>query len=245
MNRLVSALAALLLIFSCEHKAQSAQPTQPEQPAQPKANTVSILGDSYSTFTGFIPQGNACWYFHTPQGENDVVRVEDTWWHRFCAASGYELKLNESWSGSTICNTGYDGVPCPTWSFIARMKNVAGGRKDPDLIIVFGGTNDSWADSPIGEMKYADWTDDDLKSYLPACCYMLDYLTKEAPKSTIVCVINSELKPEITQGQIDACAHYGVHSLLLHDIEKKWGHPSIAGMSAISDQLLAFLAGLK
>ena len=251
MKRLVFALAALLMILSCEHSAQSAEPAQPqqpelsEQPTQPESKTVSILGDSYSTFQGYIPQGNACWYFTTPQGENDVVRVEDTWWHQFCSKSGYELVLNESWSGSTICNTGYDGVPCPTWSFNARMKNVAGGDNDPDLILVFGGTNDSWAGSPIGEMKYGDWTEEDLMSYLPACCYMLDYLVKEAPKSTIVCIINSELKPEITQGQIDACAYYGVHSLLLHDIEKKWGHPSIAGMTAISNQLIAFLATLK
>lgn len=24
--------------------------------------TVAVLGDSYSTFAGFIPVGNACWY---------------------------------------------------------------------------------------------------------------------------------------------------------------------------------------
>ena len=106
--------------------------------AQDEIRTVAVLGDSYSTFDGYIPEGNAAWYFTHPQGENDVVRVEDTWWHRFCAAGGYELVLNESWSGSTICNTGYDSVPCPTWSFIARMKNVAGGADDPDLILVFG-----------------------------------------------------------------------------------------------------------
>lgn len=47
--------------------------------AQPKEiKTVAILGDSYSTFDGYIPEGNACWYFTTPQGENDVVAVEQT-----------------------------------------------------------------------------------------------------------------------------------------------------------------------
>ena len=46
--------------------------------------TVAILGDSYSTFDGYIPEGNACWYFTTPQGDNDVVKVEDTWWYQFC-----------------------------------------------------------------------------------------------------------------------------------------------------------------
>ena len=63
--------------------------------AQPKEiKTVAILGDSYSTFDGYIPEGNACWYFTTPQGENDVVSVEQTWWYQFCEEGGYELLMN-------------------------------------------------------------------------------------------------------------------------------------------------------
>ena len=206
--------------------------------------TVAVLGDSYSTFLGHIPEGNAYWYSSKPQGENDVVKVEDTWWHQFCTTAGYDLVLNESWSGSTICNTGYGGNPCPTWSFIARMKNIVAGDSDPDLILICGGTNDSWANSPIGELKFGDWTSEDLNSYLPACCYMIDYLRREAPQAKIVCVINSELKPEITQGQFDACAHYGAHALLLKDVDKLLGHPSVAGMTAMSEQVEAFVAGL-
>ena len=206
--------------------------------------TVAVLGDSYSTFLGHIPDGNAWWYSSRPQGPNDVVKVEDTWWNQFCSIAGYDLVMNESWSGSTICNTGYDAVPCPTWSFIARMKNIVAGEEDPDLILICGGTNDSWANSPIGEMKYADWTSEDLASYLPACCYMLDYLRREAPDAEIVCVVNSELKPEITQGQFDACEHYGAHALLLEDIEKIWNHPSVAGMTAMAEQVAAFVEKL-
>lgn len=232
MKRILFTISALLLIVSCGVDGKS------------RIKSFAILGDSYSTFDGYIPEGNACWYFTHPQGDNDVIRVEDTWWYQFREKTGLELVLNESWSGSTICNTGYNAVPCPTWSFNARMKNVVDGVDDPDLILVFGGTNDSWANSPIGELKYGDWTEEDLMSYLPACCYMLDYMTKTAPKSKIVCIINSELKPEITQGQIDACAHYGAHALLLEDIEKKWGHPSIAGMTAICEQVAEFVENL-
>jgi hypothetical protein len=74
---------------------------------------------------------------------------------------------------------------------------------------------------------------------------MLDYLRREAPEAEIVCIVNTELKPEITQGQVDACAHYGAHALLLKDIDKLWGHPSVAGMTAMSEQVSAFVAGLK
>lgn len=212
---------------------------------QQEIRTVAILGDSYSTFDGYIPEGNACWYFTTPQGENDVVSVEQTWWHQFCEDGGYELLMNESYSGSTICDTGYDGADYSDRSFIYRMNLLVSGDRTADLIIIFGGTNDSWANSPVGELKYGDWEPAEMYSCLPACCFMLDHLTTRAPESEIVFVINSELKDEITEGITEACAHYGVHSLLLKDIEKKWGHPSILGMSQINEQLTAFIAGLK
>ena len=35
---------------------------------------ISILGDSISTFSGYIPSGNATWY---PRGE--ITSVKDTW----------------------------------------------------------------------------------------------------------------------------------------------------------------------
>ena len=111
--------------------------------------------------------------------------------------------------------------------------------------MICGGTNDSWANSPIGQLKFSDWTEEDLASYLPACCYMLDYLRREAPQTEIVCIVNSELKPEITQGQFDACEHYGAHALLLKDIDKLWGHPSVAGMTAICEQVSAFVSKLE
>ena len=57
--------------------------------AQTPVRTVAVLGDSYSTFDGYIPEGNAYWYSSKAQGPNDVVKVEQTWWHQFCAATGY------------------------------------------------------------------------------------------------------------------------------------------------------------
>lgn len=43
--------------------------------------TVAVLGDSYSTFEGFIPKGYATWYSPTaPPETTDVNKVELTWW---------------------------------------------------------------------------------------------------------------------------------------------------------------------
>lgn len=234
-------IAVLLTLSSTNCHTQSAHPEQPEQEQQ--SRTFSILGDSYSTFDGYIPEGNACWYFTVPQGENDVISVEQTWWHQFAKDNGYELLLNESYSGSTICNTGYDGADYSDRAFITRMFNVTAGN--PDMVFVFGGTNDSWANVPVGELKFNEWTSADMYSCLPACCFMLDYFTVAAPDVQVVFVLNSELKSDITDGIIQACAHYKVPCLLLKDIDKLWGHPSVKGMAQINEQLSAFVSTLE
>lgn len=201
--------------------------------------TFSILGDSYSTFRGYISEEYISWYSTTARDNNDVTSVEETWWYMFAKENGYELRLNESFSGTTICNTGYKGVDYSEKSFIKRMYKITADI--PDLIIIFGATNDSWANSPIGELKYKDWSASDLYSFLPACCFMLDHLTTVAKDSQIIFIINTDLKEEITTGIIEACNHYGVQSLRLTDIEKKSGHPSIKGMIQICNQLTAAL----
>ena len=80
---------------------------------------VSILGDSYSTFKEHVtPKENLVWY---PAKDNDVVKLEQTWWHQFIHNYGYTLEVNNSYSGSTICNTGYRKEDYSDRSFITRM----------------------------------------------------------------------------------------------------------------------------
>ena len=200
---------------------------------------VSILGDSYSTFENcVVPDTNKVWYFEHPVRENDVKDVADTWWYRLIVENGYRLCNNNSFSGSTICNTGYHGNDYSDRSFIARMKNLG----SPDLIYVFGGTNDSWADSPIGEFKYADWTDEDLYDFRPATAYMLANMKKYYPGTEIVFIINSGLKDDITGSIKTICDHYVIPYIQLTDIDCQVGHPSVKGMRQIVEQINA--AGL-
>ena len=69
--------------------------------------TVAVLGDSYSTFEGFIPKGYATWYTTAVQKVTDVNKVEQTWWWQVIKEGGYKMGNINSYSGSTICNTGY------------------------------------------------------------------------------------------------------------------------------------------
>lgn len=196
--------------------------------------TVAILGDSYSTFEDYVPDGYAIWYDHNPKAENDVCSVSQTWWYELFSNKPYTLLVNNSYSGSTVCNTGYGGEDYSDRSFITRVPLLLSHPSGkPDVLLIFGGTNDSWANAPVGELQYADWNPKDLYSALPAYCYMLSYLHTNAPDTRVVNIINSELKPEITEGIKAAAQHYGMEYIQLEDIDKGWGHPTIKGMAQI------------
>ena len=115
--------AALMLAVACNADAQGAK------------KKVSVLGDSYSTFTGHNPEGYAPFY---PNDRNDVVKVEQTWWDLYIKAMGYELEANNSWGGTTICNTGYGRMDSSKSAFNSRVDMLG----NPDIIFIFGGTND-------------------------------------------------------------------------------------------------------
>ena len=85
---------------------------------------VSVLGDSYSTFEGFMtPSCNLSWYAgEDGKGKrNDVSRVEETWWHLLIKKQGWTLEANNSYSGATICFTGYRGDKSRTVTGTARI----------------------------------------------------------------------------------------------------------------------------
>lgn len=200
--------------------------------ASAQAKKVSILGDSYSTFEGIIPAGYATFY---PNNQNDVKEVGQTWWSLYNADMGYELEVNDSWGGTTICNIGYGRRNVASTSFNSRLWKLG----NPDIIFVFGGTNDAWANSPVGEYQYEGWSKEDCNSLRPALAYMLENLKTIYPKASIYVLLNSELKEDVNESFRTVCSHCGVQLIELHDIEKQNGHPSIKGMQAINQQLKA------
>ena len=199
--------------------------------ASAQTKKVSVLGDSYSTFIGVIPANYASFY---PNDRNDVTEVEQTWWSLYTKAKGYTLEKNDSWGGTTICGTGYGRMDTSRSNFISRVDSLG----NPDIIFVFGGTNDAWARAPIGEYQYSDWTKEDCKSFRPALACLIDLLQKRYPQAKLCFILNSELSEEVNESMREVCKHYEVQLVELHDIEKQNGHPSISGMKSIFEQLL-------
>ena len=205
--------------------------------AQKASKSVTIFGDSYSTFEGFLtPEHNLSWYFlDRKQRDNDVIAVEQTWWHQLLKKNGWKLCMNNSYSGATIGYQGYDGNDYSPRTFIKRMRNLG----DPDIILIFGGTNDSWAGEPVGEYKYEGWQYGDFYTYRPAMAYMLDWLKNHHPNVDIYVIINNDLRADITESTKTICDHYGITYIQLKDIDKISGHPSVKGMKAIAEQVAA------
>lgn len=204
---------------------------------------VLIFGDSYSTFSGYIPKGYITYYSENFREETDVRNVAETWWHSLLKETGSNLVLNNSWSGSTICCTGYNNTDCSeTSSFIRRLNELIEigffTENEINTVFVFGGTNDSWAEAPIGDLKYTDWEKEELFAVLPAACYFLHTLKEQLPHAKIICLINTDIKSEIINGLKDACKHYGIQPIKFDRIDKRSGHPTVKGMQDIKNQIL-------
>ena len=216
------------------------------KPAEDKLSlgNVMILGDSHSTFTGYIPDGYISWY-KPETNTNNVTRVEDTWWHLLINnTTNSRLLLNESYTGSTISYTGYDEQYASKISFITRLNNVISSKKIDlscvNTLIIYGGINDIAVQAPMGEIKYDNITEQDLYSFYPAVIKLLQNAKQNLPNARILFVINDELNAYISQDLISICKTINIEYLVLQNISRMDYHPDIAGMNEIYRQILNY-----
>lgn len=90
--------------------------------------SLSILGDSISTFSGYIG-GNLSYY---PKSYLD--NVDRTWWKQLLDATGMVLNKNNSWSGALMSGDDYTAGRF-------RCEELDNGT-EPNHIIVYMGAND-------------------------------------------------------------------------------------------------------
>ena len=194
---------------------------------------VSVIGDSISTYGGYMtPSNNRCYY--NGEASTDVDDVSKTWWYQVIQRMNWLFEVNNSWAGSFVCNTGYDGGDASAHSFVTRMSEI--GR--PDIIFIMGGTNDSWGSSPLGNFKYSDWTQSDLNDFRPAFAYMLWYLKSHNPNAKIYNVVNYGLGSDYISSMATICEYFNVDNIVLTDYDKASSHPTAQGMTTIANTIL-------
>ena len=251
----ITTLLMPIALLACDNEF----PEEPNEPTWPDGlvKRISIMGDSYSTFEGWSNKDmeghpNNYYVYYPHEGNTDVTSVEKTWWYMLCQKPEFELGVSNSNSGSVISNTHYGGIDVAgtDLSFMHRVgKNAFGVEYNgtPDIILVFGGTNDSWAGVDLGDYVYNNWTDSDLRCFRPAFSKLLSSLLELYPDAMVYNITNNGtngvpgLTKSIAKSMQNICKHYGVTNIVLKDIEKVNGHPTFAGMQSICEQVYSVL----
>lgn len=229
--------------------------------AAAEEKTLSILGDSISTYAGYSDNGGANttiadYRLFYPRWGNSV-EAEDTWWYQAAEMLNMRLLVNNSFSGSCLLKSAYgaDGA------YLDRCVQLHSNHlEEPDIIAVYLGTNDYYAfpetlgtfdgidfQSLITETGYAE-----PKTTMEAYAITLDKIKHRYPQAQIYCftllpLMDSPVQPEDFNADILRLAGYfgctGVDLMNCGIVPRlHMGdalHPEKAGMDAITAAFVA------
>ncbi|MBQ1208863.1 MAG: hypothetical protein IIX64_00100 [Bacteroidales bacterium] len=206
---------------------------------------VAILGDSISTFQDW--SNNVSNYQYPKNSVYEAFKVTDTYWYQliYNKMSNAELDVNSSYCGSTVQDNAAKGKP----SFISRYADL----RNPDIILINGGTNDSWSYRlPVGTLNF-DLSLEELDTYQFAQAYdkLIRLLQREYPSAKIFLIIGDCLRdfPTYTKVITDLAAHYNLKTAQITFADRttmtyqRTGtsdvnvHPNIAGMKEMANQI--------
>lgn len=143
--------------------------------------TISIQGDSITTFAGTITDGNAAYY---SVNHKYVNTIDATWWGLLVNECRMRLIRNDAWSGSRISGAGASAMN--NTARCAALKNVD-NKVDtyqfgaPEIIVIMAGTNDVSGNVALGEIGSTDVT-----NYIGAFTMMLRNIKTQCRNSKIV-----------------------------------------------------------
>lgn len=143
--------------------------------------TISIQGDSITTFAGTITDGNAAYY---SVNHKYVNTIDATWWGLLVNECRMRLIRNDAWSGSRISGSGANAMN--NTARCAALKNID-SKVDtyqfgaPEIIVIMAGTNDVSGNVALGEIGSTDVT-----NYIGAFTMMLRNIKTQCRNSKIV-----------------------------------------------------------
>lgn len=133
-----------------------------------KIMLVSVLGDSISTYEGYIPANYKLYYDEDRQKINGLISVYDTWWAKVNQYLKAYLCVNNSFSGSKVSGE------FPSASSVKRASALHKMEHYPDVILVYMGTNDFGFGVP-------------LETFAKDYRKMMERLRKNYPTARILC----------------------------------------------------------
>lgn len=227
---------------------------------------ISILGDSISTFAGWVPTADG--FNREPLSrypQDDLLTdVNETWWLQLIHDLDAKLGINDSWRGAMITGakpvTTGDSGENAAFGNRTRVQNL-GSNGTPDLILVYGGTNDYAHLDSLGafdpallpetvDLATRSWT-----NLAEAYAQTLLRLRYYDPDAQLLAILPGPTATYYSTARLNegnailsaVCEHYGVPFVDLRDSGLTAGdlpdgiHPGEAGMDKITDAVLTKL----
>jgi len=211
-----------------------------------KDKKVSILGDSISTFEGYSNNdidtndtiGDNKIYYN---GNNYITDVNDTWWMKTANKIGFEILVNNSWSGDRVTKRGQ------TRNVELHDNTGDNAGTNPNIIIVYLGINDFRHNVTINIFKesYNQMIKNMINRYPEADIFLFNYVPNDSNTRTLEeleeyneVVKNTAEKYNCTL--VDLYNESGINETTMYSFmgDLTALHPNIEGMQAISDVLI-------
>ena len=197
-------------------------------PANAEPKKVSVIGDSISTFRGYIPYSYSTYY---PRTDGTFISVADMYWYQliYKHMTNARLERNIAYSGSCVTNT-----DATKDTYFAKRFMDQHGVGDADIVLIHGGTND-WrklsADlvpglvidatkgptdaqfAPLFAAADAATTRAEIEAlndttFCEAYIKLIKLIKERNPKVKIVCIIGDYINVGIEQATLKMAAHY-------------------------------------
>ena len=224
-----------------------------------EGKTVSIIGDSISTYSGIIPDD-----YNQNYPADDVDDVSKTWWRQVLDGGNMTLGSNASFSGGLTTGDTFD-MSGMIATGARRMQDLSvdshtGESVDPEIIFVMTGTNDYIQDREVGTYTPGQTSakEGEIDVFADAYDFLLTKLDAMYPGAQIVCLtciptgyVNAsgksvdEYNEQIRQVAIGhGAALIDTYNCGLDPAAELYDgvHPNAAGMEKISSFILSKLA---
>lgn len=203
---------------------------------------LGILGDSISTYKGYIPNGFVHFPYYASSDDGGMITLEQTWWRITQQTLGCRLGINNSYSGTCVMNEyGYT----TSAENISRLQHST--RFDnlpPDIMIIYMGNNDALVqnlNTVNFEKSYRNMLNNlytlypNIQLFLGTLSYEKYFVGKDYYEEHVLVTaevnrIIQSLANEYNLPIIDFATAYSDSSYLFDTI-----HPNVLGMKALAN----------
>lgn len=148
-----------------------------------KGKKLGIVGDSISTYEGWVPDGYDVYYSN---GEI-LPSVENTYWKIAINELGMVVG-NCSWSGSFVSGDSTSTSNANIGTSTKRINDLSADGINPDIVLVYMGTNDFLFGKDKGEFNMSsDYVDGNISTFMNAYALLLTKIRKAYPNCKILC----------------------------------------------------------